>query len=267
VTLARSCVAWCEQVRAAAGRRKKSSGSQPTKGYGKDVDWWALGVLCFELVVGHPPFQGPPPHNNAQAVYGAIVNQPRETVSKEIARQCAPPHPVARFSPFACALRPQQKRWFGILEDGSGRMHAVVLLEFNGVGLCRRCDRGVGSTTLDFMMALLERDADKRLGAGEAGLRAIQAHPFFELFNVAQPENPGRGGWDDVLSKKWKPEYSPAAQQKKKTGSSQNFEDEMLSGHYSRKMQAVEEVAPRPVGIMERNARRAYTLLAALFAP
>merc|ERR1719223_373994 len=25
-------------------------------GYGKAVDWWALGALCFEMVVGDPPF-------------------------------------------------------------------------------------------------------------------------------------------------------------------------------------------------------------------
>lgn len=29
-------------------------------GYSKDVDWWALGVLCFELIVGGPPFDGAP---------------------------------------------------------------------------------------------------------------------------------------------------------------------------------------------------------------
>ena len=26
-------------------------------GYGKGVDWWALGALCFEMVSGRPPFQ------------------------------------------------------------------------------------------------------------------------------------------------------------------------------------------------------------------
>ena len=28
------------------------------KGYGKNVDWWACGVLLFEISTGEPPFTG-----------------------------------------------------------------------------------------------------------------------------------------------------------------------------------------------------------------
>lgn len=27
-----------------------------SKGHGKAVDWWALGVLCYEMLAGYPPF-------------------------------------------------------------------------------------------------------------------------------------------------------------------------------------------------------------------
>jgi serine/threonine protein kinase len=27
-------------------------------GYGKAVDFWSLGALCFEMMIGRPPFEG-----------------------------------------------------------------------------------------------------------------------------------------------------------------------------------------------------------------
>ncbi|XP_030384680.1 cAMP-dependent protein kinase catalytic subunit 1-like [Scaptodrosophila lebanonensis] len=39
------------------------------KGYNKSVDWWAFGVLIFEMVAGHPPFQS----NNPMKIYEQIL--------------------------------------------------------------------------------------------------------------------------------------------------------------------------------------------------
>lgn len=31
-------------------------------GYTKSVDWWAFGILLFELLAGYPPFYDEKPH-------------------------------------------------------------------------------------------------------------------------------------------------------------------------------------------------------------
>ncbi|OMJ10255.1 cAMP-dependent protein kinase catalytic subunit PRKX [Smittium culicis] len=39
------------------------------KGHGKPVDWWAIGILIFEMIVGYPPFYD----NNPFGTYGKIL--------------------------------------------------------------------------------------------------------------------------------------------------------------------------------------------------
>lgn len=48
-----------------------------SKGHGVAVDWWALGVLIFEMLVGHPPFVDDHPFGIYQKVLGARVDYPR----------------------------------------------------------------------------------------------------------------------------------------------------------------------------------------------
>jgi len=31
------------------------------EGYGEEVDWWSLGVIFFEMILGFPPFGGDTP--------------------------------------------------------------------------------------------------------------------------------------------------------------------------------------------------------------
>lgn len=38
------------------------------KGYSKEVDWWALGVILYEMLVGYPPYYDPVPFNIYQKV-------------------------------------------------------------------------------------------------------------------------------------------------------------------------------------------------------
>lgn len=38
-------------------------------GYGSSVDWWSLGILFYEMVVGYPPFQD----HNPFGIYKKII--------------------------------------------------------------------------------------------------------------------------------------------------------------------------------------------------
>ena len=42
--------------------------------YSKAVDWWALGILTYEMIVGFPPFYTGSPNN--QKMYDLIKTKP-----------------------------------------------------------------------------------------------------------------------------------------------------------------------------------------------
>ena len=37
-------------------------------GYGKEVDWWSLGILMYEMICGYPPFNGSSDFKIAQSI-------------------------------------------------------------------------------------------------------------------------------------------------------------------------------------------------------
>merc|ERR1712154_268424 len=50
------------------------------KGYGEECDWWSLGVILFECVVGYPPFYADTPMNTVKRIvnYQKTLRIPKE---------------------------------------------------------------------------------------------------------------------------------------------------------------------------------------------
>ncbi|XP_074113624.1 protein C kinase 53E isoform X3 [Cotesia typhae] len=55
--------------------------------YGKSVDWWAYGVLLYEMLVGQPPFDGEDEEELFAAITDHSVNYPK-SLSKESKEAC-----------------------------------------------------------------------------------------------------------------------------------------------------------------------------------
>ncbi|KAI8871675.1 kinase-like protein, partial [Ramicandelaber brevisporus] len=95
--------------------------------YDKSVDWWAFGVLIYEMILGRPPFSGSDENETFDAILEEEVLYP-------------------------------------------------VSMSRDSVSICQM---------------LMEREPQRRLGAGPADAEEIKAHAFF------------RGTvWDDVLNKR-----------------------------------------------------------------
>lgn len=60
-----------------------------SKGHGRGVDWWALGVLIFEMIAGYPPFYDESPFGIYQKVLAGRVDFPRhfDVKAKDIVRR------------------------------------------------------------------------------------------------------------------------------------------------------------------------------------
>lgn len=85
--------------------------------YGKSVDWWAYGVLLYEMLVGQPPFDGEDEEELFAAITDHNVSYPK-SLSKEAKDVCKGVcleneyfmfSILLIYSSFLCALVPHKK--------------------------------------------------------------------------------------------------------------------------------------------------------------
>lgn len=60
-----------------------------SKGHNSSVDWWALGILIYEMLAGYPPFYADNPLGIYEKILGGKIDWPKslESVAKDLIRK------------------------------------------------------------------------------------------------------------------------------------------------------------------------------------
>ena len=112
--------------------------------YGPEVDWWALGVVVFELLVGVPPFHASTPVEIFENILSGNIAWPAE--------KGADVHTGGDTG----------ERDIGVGDDSDEE----------------EPDEGLSDAAKDLIKGLLHPDASQRLGS-RPGAADLKAHPFF----------------------------------------------------------------------------------------
>jgi serum/glucocorticoid-regulated kinase 2 len=88
--------------------------------YGKDVDWWALGILMFEMLTGRPPFF----HDDVQSMYNMIMHQPLEAQLGKIKSDIEIPPELRAILHAFLAKEPRERLGFGPEDAKPIKAHA-----------------------------------------------------------------------------------------------------------------------------------------------
>lgn len=77
-----------------------------SKGHGKAVDWWALGILIYEMLAGYPPFYDENPFGIYQKILAGRIEFPKhfDPLAKDLVRKL---------------LTADRTKRFGCLKDGA----------------------------------------------------------------------------------------------------------------------------------------------------
>jgi len=86
-----------------------------SKGHGKAVDWWALGILIFEMLAGYPPFYDENPFGIYQKVLANKVDYPKhfDVKAKDLIKRLLTHDRAKRFGCLKAGAEDIQKhKWY-----------------------------------------------------------------------------------------------------------------------------------------------------------
>jgi len=83
-------------------------------GYGKSVDWWALGILIFEMLSGYPPFYDNEPVGIYKKIIAGIIEFPRffDVKAKDLIRKLLNPEINFRLGVSDDGETVKKHKWF-----------------------------------------------------------------------------------------------------------------------------------------------------------
>jgi len=83
-------------------------------GYGKSVDWWAFGILVFEMLSGYPPFYDNEPVGIYKKIIAGIIEFPRffDVKAKDLIRKLLNPEISLRMGVNDDGETTKKHRWF-----------------------------------------------------------------------------------------------------------------------------------------------------------
>jgi serine/threonine protein kinase len=93
-----------------------------SKGHGRSVDWWALGILIFEMLAGYPPFYDENPFGIYQKILSGKIDFPRHFLSKpkDLIKQLLRHDRTKRIGCLKNGAEDiQRHKWFGKLTWGA----------------------------------------------------------------------------------------------------------------------------------------------------
>ncbi|VDL92057.1 unnamed protein product, partial [Schistocephalus solidus] len=144
-----------------------------SKGYNKAVDWWALGVLIYEMAAGYPPFYADQPIQIYEKIVSGKVRFPSHFSSdlKDLLRNLLQVDLTKRYGNLKNGVSDiKNHKWFAPTDWFSIYKREVKSVRFPS---------HFSSDLKDLLRNLLQVDLTKRYGNLKNGVSDIKNHKWF----------------------------------------------------------------------------------------